>query len=79
MIQSTWHDIIQKLSTGKTVYLINEFYNRAFKIPPGWPACYTVKKKDGREYPIKYSTDLVLETMQEAVEITEEEYNSYQA
>jgi hypothetical protein len=79
MKQSSWVEIINKLNTGNTVYLINEFYNRVFKIPPDWPENYTAKKKDGREYPIKYSTDLVLETMQEAVEITEEEYLKYQA
>jgi hypothetical protein len=79
MKQSSWDEIIKKLSNGKTVYLINEFYDRVFKIPPDWPTCYTAKKKDGREYSITYSTDLVLETMQEAVEITEEEYLRYQA
>ena len=77
MRQSTYKDIIEKLKQGKTVYLLNEFYNRAFKIPPDWPTLYTAKKKDGGEYPIKHSTDLVLETMEETVEITEEEYLRY--
>ena len=77
MKQSTYNEIIEKLSKGITVYLINEFYDRVFKIPPDWPALYTAKKKNGREYPIKYSTDMVIETMQEAVEITMEEYLRY--
>lgn len=77
MQQSTFDEIIEKIKAGQTVYLLNEFYNRAIKIPPDWPANYTAKKKDGGEYPIKHSTDLVLETMQEAVEITEQEYLRY--
>ncbi len=77
MQQSTYDEILEKLKSGQTVYLINEFYNRVFKIPPNWPANYTAKKKDGGEYTIKHSTDLVLETMEEAIEITEEEYIRY--
>jgi hypothetical protein len=77
MKQSTYNEVIEKLRNGETVYLLNDFYNRAIKIPPDWPTYYTAKKKDGEEYPIKHSTDLVLETMQEAVEITEQEYLRY--
>lgn len=76
MKQSTFDEIIEKLKAGQTVYLINEFYNRAIKIPPEG-LTYTAKKKDGNEYPIEHSTDLVLETMEEAVEITEQEYLKY--
>ena len=77
MKKTSFNEIIEKLKAGQTVYLINEFYNRVFKIPPDWPANYTAKKKGGGEYPIKHSTDLVLETMEEAVEITEQEYLKY--
>lgn len=76
MKQSTFNEVLKKLKTGKTVYLINEFYSRALKIPPDG-LTYTAKKKGGGEYPIKHSTDLVLETMEEAVEITEKEYLGY--
>ena len=76
MKQRTYNEIIEKLSDGKTVYLVNEFYNRAIKIPPGG-LIYTAKKKGGGECPIKRSTDLVCETMDEAVEITEQEYLNY--
>jgi hypothetical protein len=77
MKQSTCTEMISKLSNGKTVYLLDDFYNRAFKIPPDWPELYIVKKKGGGEYQIKYDNGMVLETMEEAIEITEEEYLKY--
>lgn len=76
MKQSTFNEIIDKLNAGKTVYLLNEFYNRAIKIPSEG-LIYTAKKKGGGEYPIKRNTDLVCETMTEAIEITEKEYLEY--
>lgn len=77
MKQSTHNKVIKRLGEGNTVYLLNEFYNRAIKIPPDWPTYYTARKKGGEEYQIKYDTDLVMETMEEAVEITEKEYLKY--
>lgn len=76
MEQTTYNDLIKKLRTGKTVYLINNFYGRVLKIPPGGKN-YKARQKGGEEYPIKRETDLVIETMSEAVEITEKEYLSY--
>ena len=77
MTQTTYDEIINKLRNGNVVYLLNDFYNRAIKIYPNWTTYCTAKKKGGGEYQIKYNTDLVLETMEEAVEITEEEYLKY--
>jgi len=67
---------VNKLIKGQTVYLKNDFYDRVIKAIPGAKE-YRAKARGGSEYTINSRTDLVIETMDEAVEITEQEYRNY--
>jgi hypothetical protein len=73
---STYKDILEKLSAGEVVYLINRFYSTAIKVVPG-TTHYKAKQTGGKEYDIERSTDLVCDTLEIHEEITEREYNQY--
>jgi len=72
----TYENIIQKLQTGQTVYLINEFYSTAIKCIPGTKH-YKAKHKGGPEYDIESGADLVYDSFEPIVEISKEEYENY--
>lgn len=76
MKQTTYNEIIKKLRLGQTVFLLNDFYGRVIKAIPGTTE-YLARQSGGSEYKIHSGTDLVIETMSEAVEITEREYRNY--
>lgn len=76
MKQTTYNKIIKKLRSGQPVFLLNDFYGRAIKAIPGNTE-YLARQSGGNEYKIDSGTDLVIETMSEAVEITEQEYRKY--
>ena len=73
---SVYTNIVHKLQVGQPVYLVNELYSTVIKCIPG-TTHYKAKHTGGREYDIERSTDLVCETIEEAVEISEEEYEAY--
>jgi hypothetical protein len=73
---NAYDHIVQKLQAGQTVYLLNDFYSTVIKCIPG-TTHYKAKRKGGDEYDIDRSTDLVCETLEDPVEITEQEYNEY--
>jgi hypothetical protein len=68
--------IRHKIATGENVYLKSLINGVVIKITRyndfNW-----AKSKDEREYRILYSSNLMDETIQEAKEITKEEYDNY--
>jgi hypothetical protein len=68
--------IRQKIATGEKVYLKSLINGVVIRITRyndfNW-----AKSKDEREYRILYSSDLMNETIEEAKEITKEEYDNY--
>ncbi|MGQ7868662.1 hypothetical protein [Sunxiuqinia sp. sy24] len=68
--------IVNKLRAGQTVFLRNDFYGRVIMSIPGTHD-YRAKSQGGSEYKIDSSTDLVIETMDEGIEISEREYLNY--
>jgi hypothetical protein len=73
---SKYDDIVKKLSAGEIVYLKNPFYSTVIKCVPGTTS-YRAKHKGGKEYAIDRSADLVCETLENPVVITEKEYTEY--
>ncbi len=69
------HNEIVERSITEPVYLLNTFEDIALRTEP--PNKYFAKPKGLYEYPIAYNTDLVVETLLEANEITKEEYDKY--
>lgn len=72
----TYDNIVRKLKAGQTVYLVNDFFSTVIKCIPG-TTHYKAKHKGGKEYQIERRTGLVCETLENPVEITEEEYKDY--
>lgn len=68
--------IIDRITKGETVYLLNEFYSTAIKCLPA-ATRYKAKHKGGPEYEIDSSTELVCDSLEAIVEITKEEYDRY--
>jgi hypothetical protein len=71
----SYQSILNKIGK-QTVYLLNDFRDVVVKIMPrneNWH----VKAKDCTEWDVHYSTDIANETLLEAKEITEKEYNEY--
>jgi hypothetical protein len=68
--------IRHKIATGENVYLKSLISGVVIRITRfndfNW-----AKSKDEREYRILYSSNLMNETIQEAKEITKEEYDNY--
>lgn len=73
---TTYNDILKRLKEGNTVYLLNRFYSTAIKCVPG-TTHYKAKHKGGKEYGIESGADLVCETLESPIEITEKEYTEY--
>lgn len=73
---TTYEDILKKLQEGKTVYLLNRFYNTAIKCIPG-TTHYKAKHKGGTEYGVESGADLVYNSFDPVEEITAEEYEKY--
>jgi len=69
------HNEILKRSITEPVYLLNTFENIAMRTEPGNK--YFAKPKGLDEYEVKSSTDIVMETMFEANEITKAQYDKY--
>jgi len=67
--------LIERLTKGETVYLLNEFYSTAIKCLPETTR-FKAKHKGGPEYTIDTNTDLVREAIADVVEITKEQYDS---
>ena len=73
---NAFNNIVQKLQDGQIVFLVNEFYSTVIKCIPG-TTHYKAKHRGGQEYNVDRSSDLVCETLEEAVEISKEEYTAY--
>jgi len=73
---NAFNNIVQKLQDGQIVFLVNEFYSTVIKCIPG-TTHYKAKHRGGQEYDVDRSSDLVCETLEEAVEISKEEYTAY--
>jgi hypothetical protein len=72
----TYFNIAPKFNT-QIVYLIYKYDCIAIKRLPGPGGQYYAKAKEGKEYKIYCTTDLVIETLYYAEEITELEYLNY--
>jgi len=73
---NAYDKIVQKMHAGQPVYLLNEFHSTVIKCVPG-TTYYKAKHRGGQEYDIERSKELVCETIEEAVEISKEEYEAY--
>lgn len=68
--------IRQKILRGENVYLKNSVDGVVIRIT-NYNNFNWAKSKDEREYRIVYSSDLIDETIEEANEISKEEYENY--
>ncbi len=73
---SSYSEIISKLKSGQTVFLINSFYSTVIKCIPG-TVNYKAREKGGSEYDISRASDLVCDTLENPVEISEAQYYAY--
>ncbi len=75
---SDYNKVLDKLKKGQTVYVLNDFRDIVVKIvPPGDKTRFFAKTKGGKPYSIEPSGDLACESLLDAVEITEQEFNDF--
>ena len=73
---NNYNRIIQKLHT-ETVYLLNSFEGVVMKLLPGENAPIFAKFPGRQEYRISHNANLFADTLREANEITQEQYEKY--
>jgi hypothetical protein len=71
-----YYAMIEKMST-EMVYLENAFEDMVFRREPGGEEKWFAKKMGGKEYEIRYNSNLVADTKREYKEITKEQYDKY--
>ncbi|MBN2611392.1 MAG: hypothetical protein JXB00_07545 [Bacteroidales bacterium] len=75
---SDYQKVLGKLKKGQTTYVLNDFRDIVVKIvPPGDKTQFFAKAKGGKPYPIESSGDLASETLLDAIEITEQQFNDF--
>lgn len=72
---SNYKSVISKIGN-ETVCLLNADQEIVFRIEPGQEFWYA-RDKGGREYRMHHSTDIARETLLQANQISQEEYENY--
>lgn len=75
---SDYNKVLDKLKKGQTAYILNDFRDIVVKIvPPGDKTQFFAKTKGGKPYFIESSGDLACESLLDAIEITEQQFNDF--
>lgn len=75
---SDYHKVLDKLKKGQTAYILNDFRDIVVKIlPPGDKTRFFAKFKEGKPYSIDPTGDLACESLLDAIEITEQQFNDF--
>lgn len=75
---SDYQKVLDRLRTGQTAYVLNDFRDIVVKIiPPGDKTLFFAKTKGGKTYSIDPTGDLACESLLDAIEITEQQFNDF--
>jgi SpoU rRNA methylase family enzyme len=73
-----WEVMQKKLSAGKTVYILEDFYDAVIRlVPTDSNTISYIKHKGRREIEIDHTEDVVMQIKLGGTEITKEEYDRY--